>query len=276
VADKPVELYQLIGSALRDVAQARFMADLYSRQISYQYERDGVLRQFPVPRVDIDEAEIALHFSIREVADDPARRISRHAAIGSLFDQYSSRIVRETMALVRQALPSTRTPPLEGDQKAAVDNFERVILSDENRGMLSGRILQYFNEGVGRILEDDGSLKVAVVCDDINESLRKHVFTAAELAEVKKQFPGTAWDSVRAKAQEACQLLVEALSTDLKGVATRYPDYKIMIDLDQATLSAPGAHVSSIKIKGSIKDYKWAKVDVDAADLRSVRTLAAE
>src|SRR6266436_5440059 len=85
VAEQPPELYQLVGAALRDVAQARHMADLFSRQISYCYEKDPVLRRFPVPRVEVDEVEMTFQFLITKVAIDPDRHTSRNSAIGSLF-----------------------------------------------------------------------------------------------------------------------------------------------------------------------------------------------
>src|SRR3954447_17937882 len=97
------ELYQVVGAILRDVSQARFMSDLYSRQISYIYENDSLLRRFPVPRGEIEEVEFNLPFVIREVSVDESRHQSRNAAIGRTFDDFSLRVVRAGMTPVQDA-----------------------------------------------------------------------------------------------------------------------------------------------------------------------------
>src|SRR5436305_6487719 len=97
------ELYQVVGAILRDVSQARFMSDLYSRQISFSYENDSLLRRFPVPRGEIEEVEFNLPFVIKDVSVDESRHQSRNAAIGRVFDDFSVRIVRAGLAPVQTA-----------------------------------------------------------------------------------------------------------------------------------------------------------------------------
>ena len=75
------ELYQVVGSILRDITQARCLSDLYSRDISQYYAEDRVLRYFPVPRVDISEASFTVSFVISGVSVDAERYNIRNAQI---------------------------------------------------------------------------------------------------------------------------------------------------------------------------------------------------
>src|SRR5947208_1547946 len=98
----PPQLYQVIGAILRDVAQARFMSDLYSRQISYSYEGDALMRRFPVPRVEVEQVKFELKLAVAEVRIDEKRKTSRNAAIGRLLDSYSSSIFRLLVTDIRR------------------------------------------------------------------------------------------------------------------------------------------------------------------------------
>lgn len=267
------ELYQLVGSALRDVAQARFMSDTFSKQISFLYERDGVLRYFPVPRVDINEAEITLYFAIREVAVDPARHTLRNSTIGSLFDQYSVRIVRETMQVVRELSRRASAAAPDDATRVAIAAFEKRFLSDDNRELQSGRLLQYFNESVDRIVREDGTLDVAAVLKDLESDANKTVFAQSEVQKLQAIIPGSEWERFVKQAEDRCERLIEELAQEIAKLGDKYPDYRITVDPNPAAQAAP---ISSIKIKSSVRNYKWSKVDVDAADMRNVRTLSPE
>jgi len=275
VPDLPPELCQLVGAALRDVAQARFTADLFSRQISFVYEADGVLRRFPVPRVDIDEAEITLHFAIKEVALDPDRHSSRSAAIGSLFDQYSVRIVRETMQRVRDQARAAAAGA-DNATRTAIADFEKRFLSDDNRELLSGRLLQYFNESVDKLIRDDGGLDADTVMKDLDSTATKSVLQDPEVDKLRAHFAGATWDDMIAKARNRYKELVDSLASDIAALRDKYPDFKITVDPTAAAIATPGAPVSSIKVKAVVRNYKWSKVDVDDADLRNIRTLSQE
>jgi hypothetical protein len=263
----PIELYQLVGAALRDVAQARFMADLYSRQISFTYERDAMLRRFPVPRVEIDEAELSLFFTVTSVDVDPTRRTSRNAAVGSLFTQFSARIVRQWMDRLRSALRNAT-----GDVAA----LEKRILTEDNLELWSGRLLQYLNESTDRVLDDRGELNAARVKADLDSQASDSGLPYAPLPELRAAQPNIAWQTLTADAARFRGSQIDALAQAIHGVNDRYPDYLVLVDVDPEVVKSAGSLVSSIKIKGSVKNYTWSKVDVDRSDMRNIRTLSRE
>jgi hypothetical protein len=276
-----IELYPLVGSAIRDVAQARFVADLYSRQISHTYERDSVLRRFPVPRAEIEEAEINLLFSVVSVEVDPARRQSRNAAIGSLFDQYSIKIVRGILDDLREAL---KPKPQNGGtaQGPSLDSFEKRVISAGNFELLAGRLLIYFNDNVEDVMRTSGAPKSDSRWADFeNDEVKEGVFDQLDDDARNAAFyglPEAAWTKAVKAVQDAhaWRDLLDEMADAINAMRDKYPDCKIMVDIDPKTLGAPGANVSSIKIKASVKNYKWSKVDVDKGDLRNIRTLNPE
>ena len=275
MADFTPELYQLVGAVLRDVAQARFNSDVFSRQISFVYEADSLLRRFPVPRVDIDEAEITLHFAIEAVELDPQRSSQRNAAIGSFFDQYSVSIVRQSIEQVRRVIQGIRASDLDDAKKAALATFENRLLSEENRELLKGRLLQYFNENIDRIIDGDCILNEETVIAHLGEFIDTSILNQPEVEKVIGLFAGD-WEQVAGNVRQGYQEQVHQLKVAIEKLRDKYPDYKITINPTAAALTAPGMPISSVKIKSKVRNYKWTKVDVDDADLRNVRTLNPE
>jgi hypothetical protein len=274
------ELYQLVGAALRDVAQARFMSDVFSRQISFVYEGDGVLRRFPVPRVDIEEAEITLHFAIREVKEDPHRHSSRNAAIGALFDKYSVRMTRAVMWKVRDAVRKAFESTTDGTAAAEAAELEKRFFSDENRELVAGRLLQKFNEAVDSLFEPPdkprdpkklGNLVMDFIADDPSVRELWDAVTA-----LQKRYPEADWKYQRDEIDDKTEEQVDALNKAIDKLQHSYPDYKLVIDPSAHALAVPGLPVSSIKIKSTVRNYKWSKVEVDPTDMRNIRTLNPE
>jgi len=279
VPEKHPELYQVVGAALRDIAQARFTSDVYSRQISFLYEQDPVLRRFPVPRVDVEEVELTLHFAVQEVAVDNSRRTTTNAAIGSLFGQYAVAMARNELNQRRGQLQAAldKSTDLTDDQKAAAQRAINGFFTDEVLENLTGRLLQYFNDTVEEMVVTRGqSVDVSQVTQDLE---RETVFAvlrpedAAALQQLESRLgvagPPPQW-------QESRQQLIKDLDGDISGMRGKYPDYNISVSVDAGTLGSLGAAVSSIRVKSTVKNYKWSKVDVDEGDLRHVRTLVPE
>ena len=72
-----VELSQLVGAIIRDVAKARVQADQYSHLLSEKYkekEDNGEqLVSFPVPRAEISDVEVKFKFAVSEIKEARSR-----------------------------------------------------------------------------------------------------------------------------------------------------------------------------------------------------------
>ena len=137
------ELYEVVGSILRDIAQARCLSDLYSRDVSRYYAEDRVLRYFPVPRTEITEASFTVSFLIREVVVDPTRMNIRNARLSQVFERYASEIVRAALTKARSILDEIgRQPDLTQEQQAALTAFANGFLSEDYRNILRARFVR--------------------------------------------------------------------------------------------------------------------------------------
>ncbi len=226
-----------------------------------------------MPRADNEKVEFDLGFVIKDVQVDEKRHTSRNAAIGRLFDVYSMAMIREGIKHVRDQLRATieSNPSDENMQIAA--RFEKKILSDENRDSLRGQLLVYLNEKADQLIGPDCDLNTQAIKDLVKEVV-EGIKKDPEWEPLKKVF-GQQWDTVFAGAQEKMNAHVDELATEIKGIKGKYPDYSVEIDVTRQALEGH-PKVSSIKVTALVKNYHWSKVDVDARDLRNIRTLSPE
>ncbi|MEW6646704.1 MAG: hypothetical protein AB1450_05860 [Pseudomonadota bacterium] len=63
-------LGSVVGGVLKELAQARAIADRHSRELVGEYERDPVLSAFSVPRVTLGEVNLTLRFTINDLEEE--------------------------------------------------------------------------------------------------------------------------------------------------------------------------------------------------------------
>lgn len=66
------DLNEVVGAVLRDLAAARVTGDLFSRDASQAYQADSILAAFPVPRIEIAQANIEIAFAVTSITKQPA------------------------------------------------------------------------------------------------------------------------------------------------------------------------------------------------------------
>ena len=129
-------------------------------------------------------------------------------------------------------------------------------------------------------------MKVDLVMKDINDYVDKSVFAQPEVRALQGHFEKD-WETFVSAAGSRCEKLVNELAAEIAKLRSKYPDYRISVDPNPVIQVAPrspwwvwpptpGTPISSIKIKSTVRNYKWSKVDVDDADMRNVRTLTPE
>ena len=271
------ELYQIVGAILRDVSQARFMSDLYSRQISFTYERDSLLRRFPVPRGEIQEVEFQLPFIVTSVRIDPDRHQSRNAAVGRIFDEYSVRIVRAGLLPVQEAfqVKTKEMPDEQSPKRAVAERFNGHILSDDYRTTLHGRLLRYLNEHAEELLskKDVGPFDTPSAMSVVKEVMGK-VASEPDVVAFISQFGSL--DDAFSKAGKSIEAEIKQMADAISQALNKYPDYAVDVEIDPNALKDHVASNSYIKVTAVVKNYHWSKTDVDSKDMRNLRTLVAE
>jgi hypothetical protein len=64
------KLSEIVSILLCDIVLSRSNADKYSAHLSLEYEKDEILRHFPVPRIEISELTVNLKFAVIKVDKD--------------------------------------------------------------------------------------------------------------------------------------------------------------------------------------------------------------
>src|SRR5262249_13226700 len=145
------------------------------------------------------------------------------------------------------------------------------------RERLRGRLLRYFNAHADELIDaKTGELAVGMVNDRV-DLFKKSLAQDPDLLAAQRDISigGEGWPRVLEDAKSKVSKEVEDLAVDIKAVKGKYPDYKIEVEVSPDALRNHPA-VSQVRVKSSVKNYRWSKVDVDPTDLRNVRTLSAE
>jgi hypothetical protein len=271
------ELYEVVGSILRDIAQSRCLSDLYSRDISRYYAEDRVLRAFPVPRVEISEASFSVFFAITGVAEDKSRVNIRNARLSQVFERYSSGIVLAAMSKAQDVIENIRSrPDLTAEQRSAIDTFATAFLSEDYRAILRARFIRYFEENREKFVADNTFLTTQTPHDieDFikglgNEPMMKQALAPFTTEEVESSLQAM-MDAIKEKIASF------GSDTALEDAVKWAKDFKIEVAVDADHVNAVGASVCRIDVKTTIRNYTWSKVDEDPRGFASVRTLQPE
>lgn len=278
-----VELHQVIGSILRDIAQARITSDIYSRNLSKYYEQDPLLRRFPAPRSEIDEVEIDLKFAISGIKYNPSQDENRESMAADLFIKYSDKITQAFFDGLINCLGKLEKEKklIKIDQKTfrKIDGFEyRIYLKQE--------ILLYFQrhrDSLNEMIKDGSAYrdikyeilhkrfeKINIDKDKPSEKeLEKLLFQDSDLSkenlEVLEQyvFKESMDDTLKKTFQELGERLLYAW--DKEG------DQKITVEVTADKLQeTPETIISTIKIKSRIQNYIWTKVEHEGKEWRAL------
>jgi hypothetical protein len=191
------ELNDVLGAILRDVAQARVTSDLFSKNVSVDYQQDEVLSGFPVPRVEVVEASLDLKFAVsnveRKEVDPPTiirARVTPFAA--QLGRQLYSDLIEtdprgdELVALLREKGLALETQLPLIIERTVIDNLDDLEAAMAGKTETLVRKLQ--GEVAGVVLADD----------DVKDVLTR----------------GTLVSDVRERASVAAAALVDSLTSE--------------------------------------------------------------
>lgn len=269
------DLHQIFGAILRDLAKARFSADLYSRSVSRYYEADDLLRKFPVPRADIDEVDIDLKFSISEVSSSVVNHESREANSALLFERTVERLVSTFLNVAYDR---------ERNDDSIRDTREKYV--GKGFGSKFVRIecrintLRYFIESYRDLIDDAGNFDVKKALADLERPFRWALesFAFDEYrpgGEPRDEMKNKLRDIVTGPVIKHDDLVtaVRAMEDPIKSIWAQNNDSRleILVEGSQLAQLTEGA-ISSVKIKAVVKNMIWTEVVVDEYTKRHALT----
>ena len=258
------DLQQLVGAILRDLAKARFSADLYSRSISRYYENDYLLRRFPVPRADVEEVEIDLRFSIASVPESEANNESQEANAAVLFERSVERLVATFLDIAGQRELADESLG-EVRKKYISKGFASTVLRIEMRQ----KVLRYFIESYTHLIDDEGRFNVDMALADLERPFRWAMEQyahdgVATTEESEREMKQALYGLVKPVVDtDDMKKVVQAMEAPIKTIWQGNSDARLEIMIEGGQLSQLGeAALSSMKIKAVVRNMVWTEVKV--------------
>lgn len=118
------DLGEVLGGLLRSLATARFVSDSASRQLSLLYEKDELLRLFPVPRMDYREVQADIGFAVRQVEAAPA---DAEIQVDRLIDQTVEKIMAAVAKALDASVESRTARRILTARKEVADILDRLV-----------------------------------------------------------------------------------------------------------------------------------------------------
>lgn len=268
------DLQQIVGAILRDLAKARFGADLYSRSIARYYENDYLLRKFPVPRADVDEVEIDLKFSIAEVLGSEVNNESQEANAAVLFERSVERLVA---TFLDEARARNNSDDSFSDTwwTYLTKGFNSTVLRIEMRQ----KVLRYFIESYTHVIDDDGRFDSATVLGELERPFRwaleqfakdEHTQTEDSTVAMKRALRALILPIIEDKPIKDA---VAAMEGPIKAIWQGNSDARLEIMVEGGQLAQLSeAAISSVKIKAVVRNMVWTEVKVGDRTTRHALT----
>lgn len=115
-------LGSVVGGILKELAQARAIADRHSRDLVSEYERDPVLSTFSVPRVTLGEITLTLRFAVNDLEEEPS--IAKdYTHLAAEWQRHASKVLVEKSVERLSVTPELRT--------RAVGGFKAKVIASE-------------------------------------------------------------------------------------------------------------------------------------------------
>ena len=259
------DLQQVVGAILRDLAKARFSADLYSRSIARYYENDYLLRRFPVPRADVEEVELDLKFSIASVPDSEVNHESQEANAAVLFERSVERLVATFLDIARGRNESDKTFN-ETWWKYLTKGFNSSSLRIEMRQ----KVLRYFIESYTHLIDDDGNFNAEQALHELERPIRWAMESGAREeyatpgSDAEREMKLALRDLVQPlMAEKEIKRAMAAMGPAIKTIWQGNSDARLEIMIEGGQLAQLGAAaLSSVKIKAVVRNMVWTEVKV--------------
>lgn len=247
------EVRSLLGAILRDIAEARVTSDLFSRDVGLEYVEDEILRDFPVPRVDMKEAAVRVRFAVEslEVREpDPDKTIKR------LATERAEPLAKEIFRLVVDEHPKR-------DELVALIRRKQIDLPGQVARALASTLSEL--ELVRAALDEDPTA--------LDKALREQLrATLTEDGDVKKLLVPSRSDRRLATAlQKASEVvitdLVERVRAEITGDKRR--DLKLKLAVTRRELAeVPETIVSEISVVAEMRNYLWSETEEPDGSIR--------
>ena len=276
------KLHQIVGTILRDIAQSRVYSDIYSYEVSVHYEKDSLLRQFPVPRTEITELEIDLKFAFSdrstdtEIDQDGIQRIGIFRTQTNFLSRY---LLQDAVNYTEQVLGFAWENKHTDKEKSDWENLKKALLWKQHENRVQQIIVEYFERDFKKSETKSDTLKydmnVPKAEKELSKKIQEYLFSNNEIEKrmnkVKKS-KETLSQMIESKIHRDLVKIEEEVEFMMNMVGAASPEVDVTVE---KLIDLPPEIISTVKITSGVRNYLWTKIS-DSDDGRPIRKLMPE
>lgn len=276
------KLHQVIGTILRDIAQSRVYSDIYSYEVSVHYEKDSLLRQFPVPRAEITELELDLKFAFsdRDVKMDTDQDGIQRIGIFRTQTNFLSRyLLQDTVRYTEQVLGYAWEKRHTEKENKDWEALKKTLLWKQHENRVQQIIVEYFDNDFKRGSGKSDTLKydmnVPKAEKDLTKQIEGYLYSVDEInkhiGKVDKA-KATLSQMIESKLHRDLTKIEEEVEFMMNMVGASSPEVDIAVE---KLVDLPPEIISTVKVTTGVRNYLWTKIS-DDDDGRAIRKLMPE
>lgn len=246
-----VRISDIVGALLRGITMARIQADIFSNQASLQYLQSESLKNYPVPRAEIRQADINMKLTVLETVQRnvDVNTITQDTLFAAL-PAYVEKIL-DVAAKPSSNAPDSELQPLRG------------YLGDQLAGATADIIAS---------LEAWLAANIAVVHTELtgsptkwgSQAWRDQTIAAVQQVMTARQITVYVSGSVFIKAIQAvstpwAESMATAVGFEVDMAMTAFFDLDIALKKDQI-LMLPEHVMSELRLSVVVENYEWTSV----------------
>lgn len=275
------KLHHIVGTILKDIAQSRVYSDIYSYEVSVHYEKDSLLRQFPVPRTEVKELELEMKFAFSDKQNEEATQISDSQRLGVFRTQtynLSRYLMKEVVGNAEKRFAYHPDFKLDEKEFENWEDFKKSLLWKQHENRIQQYILEYFERDLLDNPGDDDKgydMNVEKAENELTKIISEYLYSISKISELAEKVPNgkeTIDLMMKSKLHRELIKIEGEVEFMMNMLGVQSPEVSIM---SEKLIDLPPEAISSIKIKTGIRNYTWTKID-EEEDGTPVRKLIPE
>ena len=247
------ELTEVLGTLLKGVTHSRVISDVFSREVSVEYQQDEILSNFPVPRVDIKETSIDLKFAVNQVK---RKEVDQNAIINEQISVSTREIGRNSFEQIILAHP-------QKNKLLELDKEKKLNLASQLPVLCEQIMRKNTNDVADAINGKTQSLAKKIIA-----ALSREIFKNADFK--KLLLKGSRVGDINKRLTVIVNTELEAFVANV-NTAVRNADRQattIDIAVTKAELTEmPEEVMSKINVVAEIRNYEWTDIEGEEGKL---------
>lgn len=241
------ELAQVLGTLLREVAHSRVISDIFSRDVSLEYEKDKILSCFPVPRVEIREASVQFKFAVNAVE---VRKVDRDNIIREGILKGADDIVQDVYTNLVLKHP-------QSEELQQINIRKKLQLKEH----LGGAAREVMVKNI-KVVNDIPAIDTALIAKKISDILTRVLLKDEDFKNIL--IKGTQVSKVKDKIMSIATARLKELPEDLSRQIEKAKRDLMSVDIavtKTELADVPEQMLSQINIVTEIRNYEWTETE---------------